>query len=174
MKLLKYLTILSVIFLASCSTKHWWKPRGELLFSMMPEGGTPGFELGWKHGCESGAGTQFGGGIYKTFYTWRRDPDITSTKPDIEKIREKYGDNELKDINWSDPDEVKKNFADYNIVFWDAHFVCRQVVIGTLQMAKMDPPLPGAVRYDPTAHHVGSVWRLNGKGDARIGSTGYW
>jgi len=169
---------LLTIFLSSCATKNWYKPRGYLLFSMKPKGGSPGYSLGWDHGCESGAGTQFGGSFFVSFYKWKKDPDIASTRPDIEKIRRKYGNKELKDINWNDPKDIKRNFADYNLVFWDAHFLCRQVTLGTLQMAGMDPSLPGGVRYDPTAHHIGSIYSITSKGDNRIGSSsstgGYW
>lgn len=145
---------------------------------MKPKGGSPGYDLGWIHGCQSGAGSQFGGSFFKSFYTWARDPDLTTTKPDIAKIRKRYGSKELKKVNWNDPVDIKKNLADYNAVFWDAHFACRQIVLGTLQMAGMDPVLPGKVRYDPGAHNLGSVYRLNGKGDVRLGSPagtgGYW
>lgn len=179
MKILKFFLIALIFFITSCSpVPYWWKPRGYLLFSMMPKGGSPGYNLGWVHGCHSGAGSQFGGGFFKTFYTWKRDPDLTITKPDINKIRKKYGKKELKDVNWDDPADVKKNLSDYNLVFWDAHFVCRQVVLGTLQMADMTPTLPGQVRYDPAAHSVGNVWKTNAKGDVRLGSPagtgGYW
>ena len=50
------LLILSLFILSSCTTKNWYKPRGYLLFSMKPKGGSPGYGLGWDHGCESGAG----------------------------------------------------------------------------------------------------------------------
>lgn len=138
----------------------------------MPKGGSPGFELGWTHGCESGLGTQFGGSIYQTFYTWKRDPDITSSNPDIEKIRRRYK-KELEKINWNNIDEVKRNFADYNSVFWGVHLFCRHSVIGTLQAAQMEPPTPGEERYNMGAHSVGNVWKITGKGDTRIG-TGFW
>ncbi len=165
-----------MVLLTSCG-KHWYKPRGHLLFSMKPKGGGPGYNLGWDHGCESGAGTQFGGNIYKYFYKWRKDPDIASSRPDIEKIRRRYPE-ELKDVNWNDPQDIKRNFADYNLVFWDAHFVCRQVTLGTVQMADMTPTLPGETRYDPAAHSIGNVYSISGKGDPRLGSPastgGHW
>lgn len=170
--------VILLIFVSSCSVPNWWKPRGYLLFSMMPKGGSPGFELGWIHGCQSGAGSQFGGEFYKAFYTWSRDPDISSSKPNVAKIRAKYGDKELKDVKWDDPADVKRNFKDYNDVFWLVHFLCRQVVLGSLQMANMNPALPNEKRYVPGAHHLGSIYRLNGKGDTRWGSPastgGYW
>lgn len=43
------------------------------VFKNIPKDGTPGYKLGWIHGCESGLGTQFGGAIYQSFYTWKRD-----------------------------------------------------------------------------------------------------
>lgn len=143
------------------------------LFSNMPKGGSPGFNLGWVHGCQSGLGSQFANGFYMNFYTWSRDPDITSSDPDFNRIRNRYK-TELKDIHWDNVDEVKKNFSDYNTIFWAAHAYCRHSVLGMLQTAGMDPTLPGQTRYDPAAHNLGSVWKLTGKGDVRIGSTGFW
>ncbi len=172
-KIKSSLFIALLAFISSCNVPNWYKPRGYLLFSMMPKGGSPGFNLGWIHGCESGAGTQFGGAVYQSYYTWKRDPDITSSKPDVEKIRRRYK-KELKDINWNNPEEVKSNFADYNMIFWDAHYFCRQTILGTLNTAAMNPPLPGDTRYDMGAHSIGNVYKINGKGDPRYGSTGYW
>ncbi len=168
MKKILFLILISFIF-SSCSVKNWYKPRGYLLFSMRPKGGSPGYSLGWDHGCESGAGTQFGGAFFKTFYTWKKDPDIALSRPDVEKIRRRYP-KELKDINWNDPEDVKRNFKDYNLVFWDAHFLCRQVVLGTLQMGGLEPNLPGDARYKPEAHHIGNVYSITDKGDARLGA----
>lgn len=167
----KFLFATILIFVASCSVPHWWKPRGYLTFKMMPKGGSPGYNLGWVQGCESGMGTQFAGRFFSFFYTWHRDPDITSVTPNIEAIKRRYK-KELKDVNWNDPADIKRNFADYNLVFWDAHYFCRQTILGTLQMSMMSPPLPGEERYNLGAHSVGNVWKINGKGDPRIGSTG--
>ncbi len=168
MKKILFLIVISLIF-SSCTVKNWYKPRGYLLFSMKPKGGSPGYSLGWDHGCESGAGTQFGGAFFKTFYTWKKDPDIALARPDFEKIRRRYP-KELKDVNWNDPDDIKRNLKDYNLVFWDAHFLCRQVVLGTLQMAGMEPNLPGDARYKPEAHHLGNIYSITDKGDARLGA----
>ena len=106
-----------------------------------------------------------------SFYSWSRDPDISSANPDIEKIRKRYPE-KLKGINWDDPVEVKKNFDDYNAVFWSAHIFCRHSALGILQSSNMTPPLPGAKRYDPGAHSLGNVYELRGKGDTRFGSEG--
>ena len=81
---------------------------------------------------------------------------------------------ELKDINWDDIEEVKKNFSDYNTIFWRSHIFCRHSILGTLQSADMEPPLPSQQRYNPAAHHIGSVWKIDGKGDTRIGQGGNW
>jgi hypothetical protein len=164
--------ILLVILLSSC-VPNWYKPMGYRAFSRMPKEGTPGFRLGWLHGCESGLGTQFGGGIYQSFYTWKRDPDITSSNPDITKIRTRYKE-ELRGINWDNLSDVQKNFSDYNTIFWGAHYFCRQFVLGTLQSATMNPTLPGDERYNPGSESIGNIWKLNGRGDTRIGSTGLW
>lgn len=173
MKIFKPLLIVcSIFFLASC-VPNWYKPQGYRAFRKMPKGGSPGFELGWIHGCQSGLGTQFGGAVYQSFYTWSRDPDISSATPDIPKIRERYKE-ELKKVNWNDPIEVKKNFSDYNSIFWGTHYFCRQMVLGTNQSADMSPPLPGETRWNPAAHGLGNIWKLNGRGDTRIGSTGLW
>ncbi len=164
--------IILLLIISSCSTPNWYKPMGYVLFSQMPKGGTPGYNLGWVHGCESGAGTQFGGAVFMTSYTWQRDPDITSSNPNIPLIKARYK-KELAGVNWNDPKDIKKNFSDYNMVFWDAHLFCRQTVLGILQTGDMHPVLPGQDRYDPMKHSLGSVWKMTGKGDTRIG-TGYW
>lgn len=144
---------------------------GYTLFKQMPKG-SPGFELGWVHGCQSGLGSQFGTAAYHTFYTWSRDPDITSTTPDIARIRARYP-RELSKINWNDENDIKKNFSDYNTIFWGAHAFCRHSVLGILQSAGMGPVLPGEERFELGKHNVGSVWKMDGKGDVRIG-TGFW
>ena len=166
----KIFLIFLILGLCSCY-RNWYKPMGKV-FKDVPKGGTPGFRLGWIHGCESGLGTQFGGAIYQSFYTWSRDPDIASSKPDIEKIRKRYK-KELKGVNWNNPAEVKKNFSDYNIIFWGGHAYCRQMVVGILIASDMKPPLPDEERYDPMAHSLGSIWKMTGRGDTRIG-TGLW
>ncbi len=172
----KYIIFLTIL-LNSCSVPNWYKPHGYILFSQMPKNGSPGYNLGWLHGCQSGAGTQFGGAIYLTAYTWHRDVDITSSKPNIEVIKKRYK-KELKDVNWNDPDDIKRNFNDYNMVFWDAHAFCRATVLGTVQTAGMNPVLPGDARFVPGGHNLGSVWDISSKGDARWGSPagtgGYW
>lgn len=173
MKVFKSILIIySIFFLTSC-VHNWYKPQGYMTFKKMPKGGTPGFELGWIHGCESGLGTQFGGSIYQSFYTWHRDPDITSSTPNIPLIRERYK-KELKKVNWDDPIEVKKNFSDYNSIFWGSHYFCRQMILGTVQSADMTAPVAGQTRWDLQKHSLGSVWKLNARGDTRIGSTGLW
>jgi hypothetical protein len=171
-KIIQILIIFLVFSLTSC-VANWYKPLGYRTFRQMPKGGTPGFELGWIHGCQSGLGTQFGGSIYMSFYSWSKDPDIASSNPNINLIRKRYK-KELKKVNWDDPEDIKKNFNDYNEIFWRAHIFCRHVVLGTLQQAGMTPPLVGEDRYDPGAHSVGNVWKLNGKGDTRIGAGGNW
>jgi len=144
-----------------------------MLFSQMPKGGSPGYNLGWTHGCQSGLSTQFAGAIGATFYQWSRDPDITSTNPNIPAIKERYS-KELKDVNWNDPADIKRNFSDYNLVFWDAHGFCRQTALGTLRSSLGNPPLPGETRYDPSAHHIGGIYNIGGPYDSRIGVTGMW
>lgn len=136
----------------------------------MPKGGTPGFRLGWIHGCESGLGSQFGGAIYMTFYTWKRDPDIASVDPNIPKIRARYK-KELRDVNWDNPAEIKKNFSDYNTIFWGAHAFCRHSVLGVLYTADMEPPVPGQDRYVIGAHSIGNVFKTS-KRDVRLGVNG--
>lgn len=146
----------------------------------MPKGGTPGFELGWKHGCESGLGTQFGGAIFMTFYTWHKDPDIVKfnkTPEDIARIRERYK-KELANVNWNNPAEVSKNFSDYNTIFWPAHGFCRHYALGQLQNAGMTPPIPGDDRAFGNAgggltDSIGNVYKIDGRGDGRWGN-GYW
>jgi hypothetical protein len=170
--MIKKLSLFLFFTLAACAP-NWYKPMGQMLFSYMPKDGSPGFKLGWIHGCQSGLGSQFAGAFYMTFYTWSRDPDITSSNPNIQVIRERYK-KELKDINWDNPAEVKKNFSDYNTIFWGAHSFCRHSALGILQTARMAPTLPGDERFDPGAHNLGSIWRITGKGDTRIGAGGNW
>ena len=166
----KHLIIFLLFFTNSCYY-NWYKPMG-YLFTHMPKGGTPGFELGWRHGCESGLGSQFAGALYMNFYTWKRDADLVVSNPDYNKIRKKYR-KELAKVNWNNIQEVKKNFSDYNSIFWGAHAFCRHSVLGMLNTAEMDPALPGDERYNPAAHSIGNVWKMTGRGDTRIG-TGFW
>jgi hypothetical protein len=180
MKLL--LQIFLLCFLSNC-TPNWYKPLGYHVFSQMPKGGTPGFNLGWTHGCESGMGSQFGGALYMTFYTWKKDPDIASSNPDLARIRGRYS-KELGDIDWNNLAMVKKNLSDYNAIFWAAHAFCRHSALGALQNAGMTPPLEGETRYDPGAHSIGKVWSIGGssgaaitgtlKGDTRWAAGGMW
>ena len=163
-----------VALLTSCSSSsHWYKPNG-YLFTMMPKGGSPGYNLGWVHGCQSGLATQFAGAIGMTFYQWSRDIDITSTKPNIGSVKERYANKELKDVNWNDPSDIKRNFSDYNLVFFDAYNFCRQTALGTVRASVGNPPIPGQTRYDPGSANIGNVWKMGGAYDSRIGSTGYW
>ena len=171
MKNLKFLYL--ILILTSCAAnRHWYKPNG-YLFDMMPKGGSPGFNLGWIHGCQSGLGTQFAGAIGMTFYTWSRDIDIVSTKPNIKAVQERYK-KDLKDVNWNDPADIKRNFSDYNLIFFDAYGFCKQTALGTLRASVGAPPVPGDVRYDPSEANVGNIWKIDGSFDSRIGSTGLW
>lgn len=171
--MIKIFLIFLLLLFVSCSNPNWYKPMGSL-FRTMPKGGTPGFELGWQHGCESGLGSQFGGAIYMSFYSWKRDPDIASSKPDIPKIKARYK-KELAKVNWNEPRDIAKNFSDYNSVFWLAHKYCRHAILGMLQTAGMNPTIAGDDnRYDPGAHSLGNIWKINGRGDTRIGSSGLW
>ena len=161
----KLLILLIILSLSSCG-RYWYKPYGRL-FNTMPKGGTPGFELGWIHGCESGMATQFGGSIFMSFYSWKKDPDIIKAKQspeDITRIRKRYMNEKLANIDWDNPAEVHKNFSDYNNIFWATHIFCRHSVLGNLQMADMAPPLPGDQRYDPSAHSLGNIYKIDGKG----------
>lgn len=168
------------LFLFACSTPNWYKPMGYTLFKQMPKGGSPGFNLGWIHGCQSGVGSQFGGGIYMYFYTWSRDPDIASSNPDIGKIKKRYK-KELAKVNWNDLNDIKKNFNDYNTIFWGAHAFCRHSLLGILQTTDISgdpgkgliPTVSDDERYDPSQDTIGRVWSLHGKGDTRWG-TGFW
>lgn len=163
MKISKIFIIIILLSITSCS-RYWYKPYG-VVFNDMPKGGTPGFNLGWRHGCESGLALQFGGAIYMTFYSWHKDVDIISTNPDIDKIRKRYG-KEL-DIDWNNPEVVKKNFSDYKNIFAIARSHCKYAVFGTMQLAQGDPPLPGESRYEPGAWSLRNIYTLEGRGDTR-------
>lgn len=169
----RFLILFLLLNLASCSVANWYKPSGYKVFRQMPKGGSPGFELGWIHGCQSGLGSQFGGALMMNFYTWSKDPDIASSNPNINVIRARYK-KELKGVNWDDLKDVKKNFRDYNTIFWSSHIFCRHTILGTMQSAGMEPSLPGDVRYKPGGHSVGNIWKIDGKGDTRFGSGGFW
>ncbi len=158
---------------SSCGP-YWYKPHGSV-FRQLPKGGSPGYRLGWKHGCQSGLGTQFGGAFYMTFYTWHRDIEITKANPsnqDIDIIRKRYP-KELKDVNWQDINDIKKNFSDYNKIFWIGHAFCRQSILGELQNAGMNPPIPGDARFTFENGAIGNIYKIDGRGDGRWGN-GYW
>ncbi|MFT6331879.1 MAG: hypothetical protein ACJAW3_000199 [Lentimonas sp.] len=166
------LSLLIILTLSSCG-RYWYKPYGKI-FKFLPKEGSPGFKLGWLHGCESGLSTQFGGAIFLSFYQWKKDPDIAKSRKslaDISRIRERYKDEKIAKINWNNPREVKKNFSDYNTIFWSAHIFCRHSALGQLEMSGMRPPIVGDVRYDPGAHSIGNIYKIDGKGDARYS---YW
>jgi len=172
----------SISFLAaSCSYANWYKPHG-YTFKQVPKDGTPGLKLGWKHGCESGFSTQFGGTFYMTFYGWKRDPELLTKNPDINKLKVKY-QKELP-INWDNPQEVKKNLSDYRKIFWNTHNFCRHSALGThhnsgtlAQDGKWEPPLAGQMRYAPMdlgkskSHTIGNVWSFQGRGNSHLT---YW
>lgn len=172
MKYKLFIPLLLILTLTGC-VANWWKPQGYIIFRQMPDGGTPGFELGWIHGCESGLGSQFGGAIYMSFYTWKKDTDILSDNPPIDKIRKRYK-KRLKNVDWNNPAEVAKNFSDYKKVFWASHIFCRHAVLGNLQSADMAPPNPNEKRYEMGKHNLGSIWKINGKGDTRFATGGLW
>jgi hypothetical protein len=171
---MRFLFLITLLIASSCSTPNWYKPYGYMMFKKIPKNGSPGLKLGWQHGCQSGLATNFGGGIYMYFYTWSRDIDIASSNPDIEKIKRRYK-KELAKVNWDNPADVSKNLSDYNTIFWNSYGFCKASVLGILRTggAGMTPKLPGQARYVLGEEDIGSVWRLDGKGDARIG-TGNW
>lgn len=172
MKKIVYIIFISLALTSCAFNRNWYKPNG-YLFDMMPKGGSPGYNLGWMQGCYSGLGTQFSGAIGMTFYTWSRDVDITSVKPNIQAIKERYP-KDLKDVNWNDPADIRRNFADYNLVFFDAYNFCRQTALGSLRATVGNPPVRDQVRYHPSDANVGDIWNLDNAYDSRIGSTGYW
>ena len=171
MEIKKFTSIILLFFSLNSCSKYWYKPMG-FIFRHAPKEGSPGFRLGWMHGCESGLGTQFGGAIYQSFYSWKRDADIASSNPDYKKIKDRYK-KELRDVNWNNLQDIKKNFSDYNTIFWGGHYFCRQSVLGTLKAADMNPALPDEERFNPMAHSIGNVFKMTSVGDTRIG-TGLW
>lgn len=164
--------IILLFFLISSCNRYWYKPYSKI-FNHKPDG-SPGLELGWMHGCESGLGTQFGGAIMMTFYSWKKDETIAAysgesinpNNPDIIAVREKYGRD--LDINWNDPREIAKNFREYNLIFWRAHIFCRHAILGTLSNSDMTPPLPSEKRYDIGAHSPMDVWKIDQKSSFRL------
>jgi len=71
----KYLGLLVVVFLASCSfdSNLPYKP------GFMPElpKGSPEFTQGWKDGCATGLAA-YGNDVYKTVYRYQKDPAYDS------------------------------------------------------------------------------------------------
>jgi len=163
--------VLLLLLLSSC-TPNWYKPFGYTIFRKVPKGGSPGLTLGWIQGCESGLATNFGGGIYMYFYRWNRDVDITSANPDVDRIRRRYK-KELAKVDWNNPADISKNFSDYNAIFWNAYGFCKASILGTLQAAEIRPKMPGQDRFVLGEETIGAVWKLNGKGDARL-AKGAW
>ena len=166
MKKIKFYYLFLFILISACGP-YWYKPYGRL-FTRVPKGGSPGFNLGWKHGCESGLATQFGGAFYMSFYSWRKDPDIVSSNPNINRIKDRYKE-ELKQINWNDIAEVNSNLKDYNSIFGMAYNYCRHSALGMLQTAGMNPTLASDdMRFNPGAHNLGSIYKIDGRGDSRF------
>jgi len=163
-KIQKIFIIASFLLISDCS-KYWYKPYGKV-FNLGPKKGTPGFKLGWEHGCISGLGSQFSGAIMMTFYTWTKDVQIAKavqTPQDIDDIRNRYP-KELDGVNWNNPEEVQKNFNDYKFVFWGAHTYCHQMIFGNLQNANMAAPIPGQARFVPGADNLNSIYKIDGRG----------
>ena len=73
--------LLCTIMLSGCILKggphlpdQFRNPLAPKAFRMnQPIEGTPDFNLGWKHGCETGIST-LATDYYKTFYRYRQDP----------------------------------------------------------------------------------------------------
>ena len=165
---MKIKTILIILFLLLSTTScgyYWYKPYGQL-FSTMPKGGSPGFILGWRHGCESGMATNFGTGIYTSIYRWRKDPLFMVSNPDIGAIHKKYA-KELRGVNWNDPNDVNNNIKDYKTFFIPAYNYCRHTLLGTEQMAGMTPTLAGQNRFNLDGVGFQNVFKMDGAGDAR-------
>ncbi len=167
----KIIILLITSFLITSCGPYWYKPYGKI-FTHAPKDGTPGYRMGWMHGCESGLATQFGSAIMMTFYKWKKDPDLSIAKPDLNLIRKKYEDK--WDINWDDPKEIQNNIRHYKKIFWLGHIFCRHSVVGTYQTAKdsqgksFDPPLAGEQRYKPQAHSLGNVYSFHGRGNMNL------
>jgi len=170
---MKKILIITLLFITACGP-YWYKPYGKI-FKQAPKDGTVGYRMGWIHGCESGLATQFGSAFMMTFYKWKKDPDLSITKPDLNLVRKKYQNK--WNINWNDESEIKKNIRHYQKIFWIGHIFCRHSIVGTYQLAKsahggnFDPPLPGEQRYNPSSHSLGNIYSFHGRGNANLT---YW
>jgi hypothetical protein len=172
MWMLKISKLILILFLLVSCNRYWYKPYGKI-FNHKPEG-SPGLELGWIHGCESGLGTQFGGAIMMTFYSWKKDETIAAytgefidlNDPKIKEVRKKYGKD--LDIDWNNSNEIKKNFNEYNMIFWRAHIFCRHSILGTLSNSNMTPPLPSESRYNIGSHSPMNVWKIDSENNFRL------
>lgn len=165
MNIVKVILIAIFLTLSSCGP-YWYKPMGRI-FKQAPKDGTPGYRLGWMHGCESGLATNFGGVFFMTFYKWKKDPDFAFTNIDKVKLQQRYK-TELP-INWDNDYEVEKNIADYNAIFWRAHQYCRHRVLGSLKLAGFDPSLPGGgERVTLGNHSISDIYSFDNFGDSRF------
>ena len=165
MKIIIILLKLSLIIITTSCNDSWYKPGAHLLDNG-PKTGSPGFLLGWRHGCESGISGSFTGNMFMYFWDYKRDPELMRKDLNTELLKEKYA-KELP-INWNDSEEVKKMISDYKQPFWSAHAYCRHYGIQTLQMSDMAPANPKEARYVLGSHNVGSIWRLDARGDNRL------
>ena len=100
------LIIILLFFITSCN-KYWYKPASYVL-NNGPKKGSPGYLLGWNHGCQSGMATNFGGPLFLWLWDYKKDADLVRHDRDLEKLRVKY-EKELP-INWDDPEEVAKKY----------------------------------------------------------------
>lgn len=65
--------IVLCLFITGCSATSLLAPTP---FAMgKPEAGTPEFNLGWEHGCQTGLSTMTPS-YYKSFYTYKQEPSM--------------------------------------------------------------------------------------------------
>ena len=72
---------------------------------------------------------------------------------------------------------LQKNISDYKAVFWGAHAYCRHTIHQTKQAAGIAADQPGELNphslFAPTIYsigrdNVGSIWKIDGRGDTRF------
>ena len=161
-KFLNYLLIILLLSSASC-IGNWYKP-GSRVFKHVPKDGSDGLKAGWMDGCESGLATSFGGNMYMSFYSWKRDHTLIANQIDYASIYKRYGD-KWKNINWNNKDSIDKSIKDYNLIFWRAHIFCRHFVLQNLNAAGGKVPGVGTdtVGINFQRHlNIGDVFSLHG------------
>lgn len=127
------------------------------LFKQMPEGMSPTYQYGWKHGCESGLATMTNG-LFRSAYRFKIDPAMRHH------------------ALVTDPGGQRSDAPDYYKAWKDSYEYCRSYAYSSLRIADERTTQPNAV---PTtlatlmgAHNINKRGLLNmwgpGKDDHKL------